>query len=186
MTYGGVCNSLCLDCNGETDYDCLLCSPHCHKDYYGRCIMDVEYSGNGHSNSYSSSSPYSQTHAHTHDHSYNDYFSTNGPTSEQEYYANVNVPNLHSHFNSTTNNSHVHCHALCDDAYGCSGPDPEDCNRCVEHAYFNNNSCCCMPYWSGTHCENSDMHCDPICHGCSGPSAHDCNECVPNAEMKYG
>lgn len=86
------------------------------------------------------------------------------------------------------------CHPHCEASHGCTGPTPEDCNKCAHNAdwlesggamtsSWSNRGCVCKDGFGGANCQRYTGKCEGRCSICLGPNIYQCLLCVENAVL---
>ena len=185
--YQGTCDPICEGCHGPTSSDCTACNEHAFENFMGACQCDAYWSGDD-----------CGTYVYTgkcHELCDGECF---GPSATDCVQC---VPHSVRDFNGTCicedywtgDDCSVRlylgtCSPKCNQIYGCTGPEAQDCVRCVDNASRDAyGHCTCDDGWINENCNFYSNSCHPKCNGCTGPDACDCMSCVDHAaENEFG
>ena len=76
------------------------------------------------------------------------------------------------------------CASTC---HGCSGPDADQCEDCVENAYYEaDGTCRCRDEWMGSDCTHKRADCHETCDICLTPNLNECIVCKSGYTLVNG
>jgi hypothetical protein len=161
--YRGPCDPKCLNCAGETDYDCLECTYNAHRGTT-RTEGTNDDGGLGFNAFVQSGWPYAQT---------------SGNCQCNEGWSGDACDEYVGECSPT-------CFVDDDPATPTCTQDRITCVECIENSGRNDfGECVCLEDWDNDrNCRFYSGKCHPLCSVCDGPTEADCMECSFNAEFK--